>query len=78
MKEQVGGSEKAEICMTSFMNDSLHMHLTLFSFFADGYPFLSLTKNNAYNVGFNSTQAGIVSLLGNAALALGGKSTRVQ
>ena len=40
--------------------------------FSGGYPYLSLTKNSAYNLGFNSTQAGIVSLLGNAALALGG------
>ena len=41
--------------------------------FSGGYPYISLLKNTAYNVGFNSTQAGFVSLLGNAALALGGK-----
>ena len=41
--------------------------------FTGGYPLISFGKNNAYNVGFNSTQAGLVSLLGNAALALGGK-----
>ncbi len=34
---------------------------------------MSFSRNTAYDVGFNSTQAGIVSLLGNAALALGGK-----
>lgn len=42
--------------------------------FLGGYPYISLLRNTAYNVGFNSTQAGFVSLLGNAALALGGKS----
>ena len=64
------------------MHDVIYEWFLAYAFdtvlFSDGYPFLSLTKNNAYNVGFNSTQAGIVSLLGNAALALGGKSTHVQ
>ena len=34
---------------------------------------MSFSKNPYYNVGFNSTNAGILSIMGNAALALGGE-----
>ena len=42
--------------------------------FPGGSPYLSFSKNPYYNVGFNSTNAGFLSLLGNAALALTGEN----